>query len=181
MAGSKAEGWATRVDVGPVVVGVRDNQVALVLVTVVVGVADQRALPVVVEVGVGDRHIVRAMGDIEQTIIVVLVVVPVRGQVCVVDPDVVRGLDGDRVTIVGQDLGDLDVADDNVGLLLDPETDAVQRGACGTDDGLVRGDVDLVAASDLSINDDNRCSISRGSRLEILERGDGGLCAICAS
>jgi hypothetical protein len=41
----------------------------------------------------------------------------------VVDPDVGRGLDADSVAIVGQNLGDLQVAQDNVADVLDVQTD----------------------------------------------------------
>lgn len=159
MASSETEARSTRVDVAPVVVGVGDDQVASVLVAVAVGVADQTGLPVVVEVGVGDGDVVRTVGHITETIVVVLVVVHVGRQVAVVDPDVGRGLDGDGITSIGENLGDLNVADDDVGLVLDAETNTVQRRAGGTDDGLVGADVDLLRAGDLYREWVSECSL----------------------
>lgn len=63
---------------------------ALVLGLVGVGVADERGLPVVVEEGVGDSDEVSGVGDVKKTIVVVLVVVTVGGEVEVVDPDILR-------------------------------------------------------------------------------------------
>lgn len=175
VAGTEAERRTTRVDVGEIVVGIGDDQVAGVLVGVGVAVADEGGLPVVVQVGVGDGDVVRTVGDIKQTIVVVLVVVTVRGQIQVVEPDVVGGLDGDGVTVVGEDLADLDVADDDVGGLLDTETNTGQGRASSSDDGLVRGDIDLVGALNGTINDDNGSAVRAGSGLELLEGGDGSL------
>jgi hypothetical protein len=106
VAGAEAEGGSTRVDVAPVVVGVRHAQVALVLIAVVVGVAHQGRLPVVVDVAVGDGHVVGGVGDLQlsvslpaqfpweemyinQAVVVVLVVVTVRGDIDVVNPHIV--------------------------------------------------------------------------------------------
>lgn len=44
-----------------------------------------------------------------------------------VDPDVLRVLNANSVTVGGQDLADLEVAQDDVGLVLDVEPDAGQR------------------------------------------------------
>lgn len=63
-------------------------ELALVLVFVAVGVSDERGLPVVVDVAVGHGDVVRATLEVEETVIVVLVVVLVRRDVDVVDPDV---------------------------------------------------------------------------------------------
>jgi hypothetical protein len=126
VAGTEAERWGTAVDVLPVVVGIGDGQVASVLVAVAVRVADQGRLVVVVDVAVGDGDPVRGVGDVNEAVVVVLAVVQVRRDVDVVDPDVLGGLDGDGVTIVGQDLGDLHVADNDVGLAVDGQTDTSQ-------------------------------------------------------
>lgn len=64
MAGTEAERGSAGVDVVPVVVGVGDGEVAAVLVLVAVGVADQGGLPVVVDEGVGDGHVVGAVGNL---------------------------------------------------------------------------------------------------------------------
>lgn len=52
--------------------------------------------------------------------------VPVTGEVDVVDPDLVSGLDTKSITNIGKDLGDLDVTDDNVALLENTETNTVE-------------------------------------------------------
>lgn len=88
MHSSETDGGLAGVDVLPVVVGVGNVECAGVLVGVAVGVTDERCLPVVVEVGVGDGDPLRGVGNIKQTIVVVLVVVKVGRQVTVVDPDV---------------------------------------------------------------------------------------------
>lgn len=105
------------------VVGIGDGEMAGILITVGVAVADQRGLPVVMDVTVGDGDPVAAVCHVDETIVVVLVVILVTGHIDVVDPDVLRGLDGDGVTVVGQNLGDLEVPDNDVGLLVDGEAD----------------------------------------------------------
>ena len=78
MAGAEAERRAARVEVLEVIVGIGNGQVALIFGAVGVGVADQRCLPVVVQEGVGNGNEVGSVGNIQKTIIVVLVVVAVR-------------------------------------------------------------------------------------------------------
>ena len=56
---------------------VGDAEMAFVFCAVVVGVADERALPVVVEEGVGDGYEVAGVGDVEEAVVVVFVVVAV--------------------------------------------------------------------------------------------------------
>jgi hypothetical protein len=85
---AEAERGAARVQVGQVVVGVGDGQVALVLGLVGVGVANQGGFPVVVQEGVGHGDEVGGVRDVEQAVVVVLVMVAVGGEVEVVDPDV---------------------------------------------------------------------------------------------
>lgn len=77
VASAEAERGTARVEVLEVVVGIGDGQMALVLSAVGVGVADQRCLPVVVQEGVGNGNEVGSVGNIQKTIIVVLVVVTV--------------------------------------------------------------------------------------------------------
>lgn len=206
MASAESVRGTTAVDVVPVVVGVRDDQVASVLVRVAVRVADQRCLPVVVDVRVRHGHVVTGVGDVDQAVVVVLVVVQVAGDVDVVDPDVVGGLDGDGVTVVGQNLGDLHVTDDNVGLPVDGEADtrkALSRwsasppqlvfeppshafswrltGSGLSDDGLVGGDLDLRGARQRSAQHDNcRAGRTHGSG-KLRQGADRGRSAACAS
>ena len=73
---------------------------------VVFRVSNEIRLPVVVEISVADRNIIRGMGDVYQTVVVVLVVGKVRGDVAVIDPDVSRGLNSDRIAVFGKDFGD---------------------------------------------------------------------------
>lgn len=136
--GAEADERAARADVAPVVVVVGDVQLARVLVGVGVGVADERVLVVVVEVDVGDGDVVGAVRDVEQAVVEVLVGGQVAGKVAVVDPDVGGAVDGDGVTAgVGLDLGDGQVADDDVLGVTDEQTDALKAGAgVNTKDGL---------------------------------------------
>ena len=55
MSGTEADQGSAAVDVLPVVVGVGDVELALVLSAVAVAVADERGLVVVVEVGVAAK------------------------------------------------------------------------------------------------------------------------------
>ena len=64
VARTETNGWCTRVDVVPVVVVLRDMQMAGVLVTVVVRVTDQRCLVVIVKEGVGHSDIVGGVGNL---------------------------------------------------------------------------------------------------------------------
>lgn len=98
MAGAEAERWAAGVDVLPVVKSVGDSEVTLVLGAVGVGVANERTLPVVVEVGVGDGDVVCSVGNIKETVVVVLAVVHIGGELDVVNPDVLGELDGNGVS-----------------------------------------------------------------------------------
>lgn len=41
-----------------------------------------------------------------------------------IDPNIIRCLNGDGITIVGKDFGDFQVPDDDVGLLVDGEANA---------------------------------------------------------
>lgn len=56
----------------------------------------------------------------------VLVVVPVAREVEVVDPDLVSRLNPESITNTGEDFGNLHIANDDVALLEDTETNAVQ-------------------------------------------------------
>lgn len=80
----------------------------------------------VVEVGVRDGHPVRRMRQVHQPVVEVLVPVPRRREVAVVDPDVLGELDRDGIAVVGLDLGDLHVAHDDVLLSEDGEADALE-------------------------------------------------------
>lgn len=98
MGSSETDGWAAGVDVLEVVVGVGDDQVSGILISVGVRVADEGCLEVVVEVGVGDGDVVGGVGDIAESIVEVLAVVHVGREVQVVHPDVGCGLNSDGIT-----------------------------------------------------------------------------------
>lgn len=107
MAGTEADQGSTGANVLPVVVGVGDAELALVLARVAIAVADKRGLVVVVEV-VADENIsfslegelnelvfllgnsdeVSAVAAVNKTIVVVLVLNEARRELVVVDPDV---------------------------------------------------------------------------------------------
>ena len=80
----------------------------------------------VVNVRVGDGDPLAAVVDVDQAVVVVLAVVHVARNVAVVDPDVGGGLDGDGVAVGGEDLGNGQVAHDDVALLVDGEADALE-------------------------------------------------------
>jgi hypothetical protein len=66
------------------------------------------------------------LGNVQQTIVVILAVVHVARQVTVVNPHVGGRLDADGVAVLGQDLGDLHVSDDDVADTLDVEADTLE-------------------------------------------------------
>ena len=104
----------TAIDVVPAVVRIRDTKMASVLITIAVAVADEGGLPVVMEVRVGDGHVIRCMSDIAETVIVVLVVLAVGAKFAVVNPHIGRSLDTNGIIVVGKDLGDLQVLNDDI-------------------------------------------------------------------
>jgi hypothetical protein len=158
VASSEAERRATRVDVEPVVVVVGDGQVALVFAAVAVRVADQRALPVVVHEAVGDGDVVSGVCNVEETVVVVLVVVEVGGEVDVVNPDVLGFLDGNG--IAADDLLHGEVAEDDVLDCLDCEGEVGQDdGRVLSDDGLVAANLDVLSASLDGSGDENDSGI----------------------
>jgi hypothetical protein len=106
MAMPKAERRSARVQVVPLVQHISDLD-CRVLALVAVRVSDKRGLPVVMEVRVADGHCVAAVRDVEETVVVVLVMVEVGRKINVVDPDAVRGLDAESVTSVGEYNADL--------------------------------------------------------------------------
>jgi len=64
------------------------------------------------------------VGDVEKAVVVVFVVVAVRGEVDVVDPDVLGDLDGDGVA--ADDFGYGEVAEDDVLYVFDGEGEIVE-------------------------------------------------------
>lgn len=118
MAGTEADGRCAGVDVVPVVVVLGDSQVSGIFGAVGVAVANQRCLPVVVDVAVGDCDEVCGVGEINQAVVVVLVMVPVGRDINMVDPDVGGELDSNGITVCSKNLLDRQVPDDDVLLAL---------------------------------------------------------------
>ena len=190
MASAESEGGDTRVNVLPVVVGIGDVKVAGVLLGVAIGVADEGALPMVVEVRVGDGNPLAGVGDVDEAVVVVLVVVHVIGHIDVVNPDVLGVLDGENVAVLCHDLGHLHVPDNDVGLLVDGETNTrhachrvagsvtlpylqtrhgrtrLTRARC-SNDGLVGLDADLGVTGDGSLHDNDHLAAGLGSSREL--------------
>lgn len=134
---SEADQRGTAVDVVPVVVGVRDVQLSLILVGVAVGVADQRGFPllllvraksvekgwayVVVEVCVGNGNPLSTVADINKTVQVILSSAEITREIAVVNPHVGGLVDSNSIAVVGVDTSDLQVTHDNIANLADVE------------------------------------------------------------
>lgn len=84
---------------------------------------------VIVNVAVRDGNPLAGVGHIDQAVVVVLVMVQVAGQINMVNPDVVRCLNRDSITVVSEDLADLQVSHNDIGLLVDGQTNAGE--SCG--------------------------------------------------
>ena len=145
------------VDVLPVVIRVRDPQVALILATIVVTVPHKRSLKVIVEVSVANSQIIRAMAEIRKSVVEVFVVGLVGAEVQVVQPDVGRGLHADGVAagVARGHFADGDVADDDVFRVAHEEPEAGQGGGgVQAEEGFVAADADFGAAGDLAFDVD---------------------------
>lgn len=164
---AETDGGGAGTNVGPAVVGVGDVESALVLGGVAVRVANKRGLVVVVEVGVGDGDPVRGVGDVEEAVEEVLVLGEVGRELTVVNPDVSGLLDANGITVLSNNVLDGKVANNDVLLLVDVETDVLERSASSTNDGLVRLDADLVVAGDLALDVDNLLPIRLSSLAEL--------------
>jgi len=142
VASTEAEGRTARVEV-PEPVVVNGDSEGRILRAVAVRVANEHALPVVVKDAPGDGHVGRTVGNVAQTIIVVLVVVAIAGQVDVIDPNLACSLDTDSITSRGENLSDLEVPNDDVGDTDDTETDTGESDAgAGSIDGGVGSNFD---------------------------------------
>lgn len=152
---AEADRGSARVDVVPVVVGIGHLEIAGILILVAVRVANQRCLIVVVEESVRYSDVVGGVGDIEEAIVVVLAVGHVGREVTVIDPDVGGGLNANSITIGSLDFGDSQVTENNIGLILNIQTNTRKGGARGADDGLVRLDLDLSGTGDSTLDVNN--------------------------
>lgn len=178
--GAVADRGVARVDVLPVVVGVGDVELALVG-GVCVDVADQGGLVVVVDVAVGDGDPVGFPGDVQETVVVVLSRVEVGAQVNVVNPHVGGRLDTDGIAVRLLDLGDGQVADDDVLYTLDVQTDTGKLGALLAEDGLIRLNADFGAAGNGALNDDVQLPIRLSGLGELSQRRHSGRGATVAA
>lgn len=75
----------------------------------------------IVEVGVGDSDPISTMGNVKKTIKVILSKTQITGEVAVVNPHVGRLIDTNGIAVGSIDLGDLEVAENNVLLLANIE------------------------------------------------------------
>lgn len=115
----------------------------------------------------------------------------VAGNVDVVDPDILRSLNGDGITILGENLGNLQVANNDVGLLVDGKADTskaliesalifrrsyVRRckptSPRRADDGLIGSHRHLSSPRDGAFHDDDSRSISLSGSREGCEARD---------
>lgn len=131
--------------------------------------SDERGLPVIVDEGVGDGDVVSRVGKINGPIIVVLVVISVGGDVDVVKPDVGRLLDGQGIAVLRKDLGDVQIADNDVTDILDDDTEAgeLDGGRLSNDRG-VSSDFDSRGGSgDRSTEEDNLFGITTHGSSEL--------------
>ena len=80
----------------------------------------------VVEVGVRNGDPVRRMAQVYESVVRILAHAPVTVQIAVVDPDVGGHVEPDSVTVVGVNLADFHVANDDVGDLANLEADAFE-------------------------------------------------------
>lgn len=99
-----------------------------------------------------------------------------------VDPDVLGSLDTNGITIVGNNLLDGQVANDDVLDLVDVQANVRQDGAgVLANNGLVRGNADLGAARDGARHNDDSSTVSLSSSSELSKSGDGGSGATSAT
>lgn len=82
----------------------------------------------VMEVSVRNSHVVRGMREIGQTVVVVLVMVPVRRKVAMINPDIRRLLHANGIAGVRQDFADGQVLHNDVLGFFDEEADAYELG-----------------------------------------------------
>lgn len=77
VAGAKAKRRTARAKIQPIIVGVGDTKVANVLISIAVAMSNKTGLVMIVEVCVRDGDEVSSMGCVDQTVVVILIVVQV--------------------------------------------------------------------------------------------------------
>lgn len=75
----------------------------------------------IVEVGVGDSDPISTMGNVKKTIKVILSKTQITRQIAVVNPHIGRLIDTNSIAVGSINLGDLEVAENNVLLLTNIE------------------------------------------------------------
>lgn len=91
-----------------------------------------------------------------------------------VNPDVGASLDADGIASVGQHLADGEIANDDVGDILNVQGDAFELGArVNTKNRLVTADAGLSSTRNGALDVDDSSAISLGSLSESRERRDG--------
>jgi hypothetical protein len=118
-----------------------------------------------------DSDVVDAVREVGKTIIVVLAVVQVRGEVAVVDPDVLGLLDANGIALALGDLADSQVLDDDVLGLLDEQAGADDLGVgVLAENGLVAAHADLVnVALESAFDPDSRWLVALHGVHELLD------------
>lgn len=165
---SKSASWSTSTAVLPVVVVVSDLQMSKILAAVAIGVSDKRGLPVVVEVVPRNGNIVRGMGDVNLSVIVIWSLGDGDGveQLVMVNPDSGGCINDHQVA--ASDKADLEIADNDI---------------VGVSDGdCLAGETTVVAnADDRGVAED----LDRGSQgndtADVNHLGSGSLGSGCES
>lgn len=99
-----------------------------------------------------------------------------------IDPDIRRGLNTNRIAVLGQDFRAGDVTDDDVGYVFDVEADSDESGGgVLSDDGLVARNADFGRAGDGAGDVDYGWSIGCSGFGEGSEGRDGCGCAACSA
>lgn len=175
MASTSTDRGHPRVDVLPLVQGIShgDN---LVFLRVGINMANERRFEVIMQVRVGDSDLGAATSDIKEAIIVVLVVVAVRREVKVIEPNLGGLLNCESITGGSEDLGDLDVANDYIGLPKDAEANTGEGSARLAEDGRVRADSDDSVAGDRPRYYNDLSIIASNCGGKFLEGRDGNGC-----
>lgn len=97
--------------------------------------------------------------------------VHIRAQVHMINPDVCAGLNANGITSIGQDLADGNVADDDVGNILDVQRNTLQlRAGVDTEDRFVASNTCLASAADGTFDVDDSRPVSFGRSGEGRER-----------
>jgi hypothetical protein len=121
-----------------------------------------------------DGDIVDAVREVGETIVVVLAIVKVRGEIAVIDPDVLGLLNSNGIALTLRNLADSQILDDDVLGLLDEETGANDLGVgVLAQDRLVAAHANLVDVSlKRAFDPDDRRLVANNSVHEFLNSLD---------